>query len=513
MMGEITMGDYQSNNGEDFINIDRFNQNIKEFFTCQSGEIYGQASEKMDNIYIHMGIRQKKEDGIWLGVPVVNAAFFFSYGDHAALQSYLKNNDKTDFENYGEDENQSKEIMKEEMQSRLKVLWKDYQEDKAVWGWGLSNITNIGADKESEITKYIGNYEILWVVCDVVNDKATLVNQLILETILRFLTECFRDIEEIRQIGNAVNSLELLEKIKERKEFDFLDTYKELVFTNYKLPGEKYCKELSLTPYERREVKGKIILVDKEEFYQKNEKGGKVFLDPKKFVPFNKVKYTRKMLEACNKEQYLAVSRNKHQVLGLLHKELTGEENIVIEYKGTANWIVTVRGEEILCYKKGSYYISSEEYGRKNRIKLDDIEGLDADKCGKIICELNNAKHGALMIIAEDAADEADRLCRKFNRGTIIDKLPVDDEKPWNLSMIAGLTDIDGALLVDFAGNCVAFGVILDGVAKVKGDPRYGSRYNSAKNFIEGTNRIAVVVSEDKDKKTKILYGKSGHSK
>lgn len=511
MMGEIIMGDYQSNNGEDLINIDKFNQNIKDFLACQLEKIYGQASEKINNIYIHMGIRQKKENGIWVGVPVVDAAFFFSYGDHAALQSYLKNNNKTDLENHGKEEQQSEEIMKAEIQSRLNVLWKGYQEDKAVWG--LSNITNIGADKESALTKYVGNYEILWAVCDVVNDKATPVNRLILETILSFLQKCFRDIEEIRQIGNAVNSLELLEKMKERKEFDFLNTYKKLVFTKYKLPGEKYCKELSLTPYERREVKGKIILVDEKEFYQKNDEGGKVFLDPQMRFPFDEIVYTRKMLEACNKEQYLAVNRNGHQVLGLLRKELTGEENIVIEYKGTANWTVTVKGEEILCYKKGSYYIAYKEYGRENRIKLEDIEGLDADKCAKIICELDNAKHGALMIIAEDALSQAKRLCRKFNRGTIIDKLSVDDKKSWNLSMIAGLADIDGALLVDFAGNCVAFGVILDGVAKVKGDPQYGSRYNSAKNFIEGKNRIAVVVSEDKDKGTKILFGNSNDSK
>ncbi|MDD6216366.1 MAG: hypothetical protein PUB28_06395, partial [Roseburia sp.] len=50
-------------------------------------------------------------------------------------------------------------------------------------------------------------------------------------------------------------------------------------------------------------------------------------------------------------------------------------------------------------------------------------------------------------------------------------------------------------------------GVILDGLAKVKGEVGRGSRYNSSLNYIHNSNkkRWAIVFSEDKEKGIDII--------
>ena len=110
---------------------------------------------------------------------------------------------------------------------------------------------------------------------------------------------------------------------------------------------------------------------------------------------------------------------------------------------------------------------------------------------------MQEQKHGALLIVSDDAKIEAEILCNKFGRGTLINE--VDFSKERNLALLDGIAAVDGAVLVDFSGICYGFGVILDGDAKVKGDVSRGARYNSARNYVAGKNRCAVVVSEDKE--------------
>lgn len=71
------------------------------------------------------------------------------------------------------------------------------------------------------------------------------------------------------------------------------------------------------------------------------------------------------------------------------------------------------------------------------------------------------------------------------------------------MDIVLNLTSIDGAVLVDFDGNCYAIGFILDGDMAIKGNIGRGARYNSAVNYIErqkkkGNDFFAVIFSEDK---------------
>ena len=113
----------------------------------------------------------------------------------------------------------------------------------------------------------------------------------------------------------------------------------------------------------------------------------------------------------------------------------------------------------------------------------------------RTLADLASKKHGSLIIIAEDAAVEAERLEHDGCRVAPFSIFASSGE--W----LARIAEIDGALLCDPQGVCHAFGVILDGTSRPDGARARGARYNSAHRYIRaatsGLARAAVVVSED----------------
>lgn len=92
-------------------------------------------------------------------------------------------------------------------------------------------------------------------------------------------------------------------------------------------------------------------------------------------------------------------------------------------------------------------------------------------------------------MISADAAGEAARLGQQAVR--------IEPMKMTH-TLLQRASGIDGAVLLDTAGNCHAIGVILDGMATPRGTPSRGSRYNSAIRYVYSQgNCVAVVVSED----------------
>lgn len=99
---------------------------------------------------------------------------------------------------------------------------------------------------------------------------------------------------------------------------------------------------------------------------------------------------------------------------------------------------------------------------------------------------------------------ELDRLCR-YKRGikikSKIQYSPKENsDTGWNPEQILSITGIDGALFMNFAGKCLAMGVIVDGEAKTPGNIGRGARYNSIANYInlkKKGNYIGIIVSED----------------
>lgn len=99
-------------------------------------------------------------------------------------------------------------------------------------------------------------------------------------------------------------------------------------------------------------------------------------------------------------------------------------------------------------------------------------------------------RHGTMLVVSDAASSEAQRLS---SQAIAIEPIKLSSE------LVARISGIDGAILVDRDCNCHAIGVILDGIATKTGDPSRGARYNSALRYIESSldPAVCIVVSED----------------
>ena len=115
-------------------------------------------------------------------------------------------------------------------------------------------------------------------------------------------------------------------------------------------------------------------------------------------------------------------------------------------------------------------------------------------------------KKGALVILSED------RVMGEIAKSVQLSQMGIRMSCPnllnlaKNTEYLSSFSSIDGAVLLDFAGQCHAIGAIIGGEpdATVKGDIGRGSRYNSARNFLAwaakrypGVLFLSIIVSED----------------
>lgn len=126
---------------------------------------------------------------------------------------------------------------------------------------------------------------------------------------------------------------------------------------------------------------------------------------------------------------------------------------------------------------------------------------------GQVLALAKGQKKGTIIVLTHErlAKYEAERLCGDHHQGILLEepRSLLKRKCKWQ-RVIQQLTAIDGALLVDFKGDCLACGVILDGEAVGKGDMARGARYNSALNyaricrkFLPDHPMAIVVASED----------------
>jgi hypothetical protein len=103
---------------------------------------------------------------------------------------------------------------------------------------------------------------------------------------------------------------------------------------------------------------------------------------------------------------------------------------------------------------------------------------------------LSEQPRGCMLVVAEDAATEAERL---EHQGTRIEATPLTPD------LIDRASRIDGTILANPQGICYAIGVILDGAANDSCTPSRGARYNSAIRYVDTSTvkRLAFVISED----------------
>ncbi|MDE0373027.1 MAG: diadenylate cyclase [Rhodospirillales bacterium] len=158
----------------------------------------------------------------------------------------------------------------------------------------------------------------------------------------------------------------------------------------------------------------------------------------------------------------------------------TSQNAFEIEFLDHCSWRLSCGDHVLLMSIYGAPSLPREKFP-KNRL-LDTYQRLfpeanqeDVDRFLSIFDAATGQRHGSMLIVAEDAEFEADRL---REQGTKI--------KPTKLTsdLYQQVSGIDGAVIVDPHGVCYAIGAIIDGVASPQCTPSRGARYNSGIRYI-----------------------------
>lgn len=217
-------------------------------------------------------------------------------------------------------------------------------------------------------------------------------------------------------------------------------------------------------------------------------------IKPVKLTEYRKI---RKLLEIASRD--LALYSNGLEILGFGKiKGCYNEKNhdlVTIRFSGSYKWELVHGNNTMLIVEHTNpglpkLKINKGTFDHLLKRIFSEISILDLENLWKIVDTATTQKHGALLIISDDAKQESLRL---INQSTCIEPTMLDE------SLIRNVTSIDGAVLLDSHGICHSIGVILDGMAVNKGTSARGARYNSAVRYVENNKKkcVAIIVSED----------------
>lgn len=215
-------------------------------------------------------------------------------------------------------------------------------------------------------------------------------------------------------------------------------------------------------------------------------------------VPFRDSRWSRKVLQMVSSGSALVADDEYIFGIGNIATGVNPweDQNVFeVEFLGHCHWRISCGDIVLMISKYGIPSLPQERFPQA--LLLDTYYRLFPSACEEdaaLFIELINAaaeqSHGSMLIVAQDAACEADRL---QSQGTKIDPIKLDSD------LFSQVSSIDGAVIVDPRGFCYAIGVILDGPVRRGCTPSRGSRYNSGLRYVGGdsTHRLAVVASDD----------------
>lgn len=343
----------------------------------------------------------------------------------------------------------------------------------------------------------IDPYTVVWGIFE--NTES---NNTIHEILKRVMLDCvcesvasWNELVKISQIG-----IKEIKRLVELRKFDFMSSYRMLLYKQLQLPDEKIFREISFMPYEKRGNWGRMMFMGAGEFGNLNDT---IKLTGDAKVNFSDKAMVRKLLEACRNEYYLVANKDdNNQILGYVKiDDHQNDSKTRVKFDGEGKYKIFVGQQEVLRFERAEYHIFI-----KTDREVKNFSGKLQDWQKQTILDwAKDITHGALFIFIKTGIDdELKRLCDKCRRGFRVDSISVKNFKDF----VSGMAAVDGAVLVDYEGNCRAYGVILDGIAKVKGNPQRGARFNSAINYIFGEERTAVIISEDMEKPIYTINGK-----
>lgn len=214
-------------------------------------------------------------------------------------------------------------------------------------------------------------------------------------------------------------------------------------------------------------------------------------------VPFRVPRWARKILQMASADLALIADCEKIYGLGALKAghDPMAQDVFTIEFLDHYHWQLRCGEQVLLRSRYGKPALPQEP--------INAIEFLDTfsrlfpaakPKDGKRLLALFKVaaaqSHGSMVVVAEDAAEEAGRLTQQ---GTVVVPTIMTEE------LLPQVSGIDGTIILDPHGVCHAIGVILDGPAQSDCSPSRGSRYNSAIRYIRASSkaRLTIVVSDD----------------
>lgn len=217
------------------------------------------------------------------------------------------------------------------------------------------------------------------------------------------------------------------------------------------------------------------------------------FSEPVKLTSYRSV---RKLLELASREMPLFCDPDQIYGLGQELDYDGGEEDLfVVQILGHHHWELRHHGQILMRVQYGLPSLPKLPFDEE-KLRTDlprifrQITPIDVERIVELAKVAERESRGTMLVVTEAAASEAERLS---SQGTSVSPFLVDTK------LLKSLTPIDGAIILDTAGNCHAIGTILDGNATDKGDPSRGARYNSAIRYYESAEApcMIVVVSSD----------------
>lgn len=215
-------------------------------------------------------------------------------------------------------------------------------------------------------------------------------------------------------------------------------------------------------------------------------------------VPFREHRWSRKALQMASSETSLIADCKKIFGLGNIAPGVDPwkSRNVFeIEFLDHYLWRLSCGGETMLVSKYGAPSLPQEKFPRDRLLDtyqrlFPESEAEDVECFAALFKTAVSQRHGSMLIVAKDAAAEADRL---GGQGTKIQPTKLTPE------LYRQVSGVDGSVFIDPHGFCHAIGVILDGSASQECTPSRGARYNSAIRYIGSADspRLAIVVSDD----------------
>lgn len=216
-------------------------------------------------------------------------------------------------------------------------------------------------------------------------------------------------------------------------------------------------------------------------------------------VPISKTRWVRKVLEMSSEKFSLIADNEFIYGLGSLTADYDfSDQNIfIVEFLDHYYWQISC-GDIILLQ---SHYNEPRLYAGtgQEELLIDNLNRLypyttnnEKQNILNLVLTLTNLNRGSMLVIADDAETEVNRLAKL---GTPIKPVLLT---PDLLEQVSG---IDGTVMIDPKGICFGIGIILDGDAMPECTPSRGSRYNSGVRYVyptENKKRLAVIVSDDK---------------